>query len=369
MFDEKNALDRPNGSDHYIHTSRAEVSFERLRIGDGYDIVIGQALPSALVSFKLPPDQSPQYFEFNSTTIETARDVQSAVNLSSKISASVFQVGLDAAATYLQSVTYSDSCMTTVIRVARICPDIKVDVYDTATKPQLTTEAEEVLSIHGPGRFFEEYGQYFVCGHRSQSSLVATLTHRAISSEQLTQFKSKLGAKYHVTSVELAVDLMEKAKSTGITTSVKMYMEGFDGPSSARPLDTLELVSVLNDFLFNRDKHEPMPRVALLEHYSYIDRRLKMSVLQVPSIYDTALMKCLTMEVRCQSSSLRSMRELQGRVISQRRRILSFKGSRGDQGAELGYCMSQLEELEYQVDGFDILASMLKKSQCADWVP
>jgi hypothetical protein len=356
--DTKHFLDN---SDPYTFTNRAEVPFERLQEGDGYDVLIGQAVPSACEPFQLPPDKSPQYFDFNSATVENARDVERVVNLSTSISASAFKIGVNVTAGYLQSVSYSDTSLTNVIRVKRVCPDV---VY--ARKPQLTAEAERFLA-RGASHFYEEYGQYFVSGHRSQATLVATLTHTATSSEQLRQFKSKLGYNSQITSVQTTADVMEKATSSGIVTTIQVYMEGYAGPSSAQPLAAQGLVSVLDDFLNNHGKHRPVPAVALLEHYCWIDRRLKMSDLQVSSLYDKALMKCFTLEVQCRSSSLRRVRELQPQVESQRRQIQAIKSSRGSWECQLRQWTNGALDLEAKLDRYATLESLLNRSQCNEW--
>jgi hypothetical protein len=359
--DTKHFLDN---SDPYTFTNRAEVPFERLQVGDGYDVLTGQAVPSACEPFQLPRDQPPQYFDFNSATVENARDVERVVNLSTSISASAIKIGVDVTAGYLQSVSYSDTSLTNVIRVKRVCPDV---VY--AKKPRLTAEAKRMLA-KGACYFYEEYGQYFVSGHRSQATLVATLTHTATSSEQLRQFTSKLGYNSHITSVQMTADVMEKANSSGIVTTIQVYMEGYAGPSSAQPLAARGLVSVLDDFLNNHDKHRPVPTVALLEHYCWIDRRLKMSDLQVSSLYDKALMKCFTLEVQHRSSPLRRVRQLQPLVASQRRQIQAIKSSQGSWECQLRHWtiwQNGALDLEAELDKYATLESLLKRSQCNEW--
>jgi len=346
----------------YTFSEKAEVPWGRLRVGDGYDIVTGQAVPSALRPFQLPVDQPPQYFDFDSAVVETARDVENAVGLSTGISATFFKDGVEASARYLQSVTYSGTSLTTVVRVARICPDT---IYDN--KPTLTAEAEEVLR-KGASQFFEEYGQYFVCGHRSQSTLIATLTHTAASSEQLKHFKSQLGVNYQIASVDTAADLMHKASSCGITTTIKIYMGGYYGPSSAKSLTRQELVPALDDFLANRDKHTPNPHTALLEHYCWVDSRLKMSSLRVPSAHDKALRKCLALEVQCRSSSLQCMKELQPRVNCQRSQVLAIESGKGDWQTELRTWSTQVRELVVQLNKYTLLDDLLKRMPCDGWV-
>jgi hypothetical protein len=104
-----------------------------------------------------------------------------------------------------------------------------------------------------------------------------------------------------------------------------------------------------------------------LEHYCWIDRRLKMSDLQVSSLYDKALMKCFTLGVQCRSSSLRRVRELQPLVDSQRRQIQAIKSSKGSREYQLRQWTDGALDLEAKLDKYATLESLLSRSQCNEW--
>ena len=92
-----------------------------------------------------------------------------------------------------------------------------------------------------------------------------------------------------------------------------------------------------------------------------------MSELQVPSLYDRALMKCFTLEVQSRSSSLRRVRELQPLVDSQRRQIPAIKSSKGSRESQLRHWTNGTLELEAKLDKYAALESLLKISQCNEW--
>lgn len=342
--------------------TRAEIPWGALQIGEGYDIVKAQPLPSALNPLTLPANEPPCSFTYDLVTVSNQHDVGTAIGLSSSISASFFKIGIDASTRYLHSVKFSQTSFTTIVRVASTCPPRRY-----TGKPTLTKEASKVLK-QGTDNFLQRYGQYFVSGQVCQSTLFATMTHTAASSEQLNEFKASLTAGYKMTSAEAASECVNRARSRNISTQVHVYIYGYAGPTSVEALDVSEngLAPVLDDFLKNKSKHTPAPHTAQIEDYSWI-KDLGIPVpnrdLQVSTVRDQALHKCLALEIQCRSSPLQGMQRLLTQVSTQRQRLISIENN------ELRSWSQATLSLQVQTDKYVAVQRLLDAASDPLWRP
>lgn len=352
-------MDSSEDSVYFHLPTKAEVPWGTLQLGEGYDPVRGQSLPSAFERFDVSPSEPASSFEYDSVTIGSKDDVEKAIGLSSSISASFFKVGVDSSAKYLQSARFSETSCTTIIRVASICQPTRYK-----STPKLTKEAVKVLG-RGTEQFYQRYGQYFVGGQVCQSNLFATMTHTAASRKELSEFKGSLTANYKITSGKAASEYVDKMKSHNIRTEIHIYTYGYSGPKSAEIISEQDLSRVLHDFLQNSRQHTPLAHTALLEHYSWIDPRFPVPTqnLQVSSLPNQALHKCLALEMQCRSSSLLGMQKLLSRISEQRRRVLT------DDSTELQMKDKQMQDLQAEVEKYSVVQRLLDSASEQKWGP
>lgn len=248
-----------------------------MSIGSGYAIDEYQCVRSPFVPFEVSdPSKTAPEIRFESQTISTEHDLVTAVDFALDGSIAVPAIASKAASVKcLQEVKIGTKHMATIIRCS-----IKSAPQKYVAHPQLTEEAKVCLggksyswfgfSNPHPERFLSQYGQHFVAGQVCQSTLLAVYVHTASTSKELDDFKSKISTSQGlsgVTSISSVANYTQEAKVSNITTKIYVHITGMRTDNVADVFSLTDIMPVFQGFLKD---YEPVPYLALLQHYSLV---------------------------------------------------------------------------------------------------
>ncbi|KAK6441886.1 hypothetical protein LTR95_001887 [Oleoguttula sp. CCFEE 5521] len=159
----------------------------------------------------------------------------------------------------------------------------------------LTPQAKAVLS-EGGERFREGYGEYCVTGHIRQASLVAISSYGTDEVNGLTRSSTGLSLSSKRSNGEQS-GTSNGPSPTGDQRSRKVLVSGIKADDGLAIGQESDLTKAWQHF---REKHELMPRVALLEHYSsLLPGQIERPTKNVTLGFDTssALWRCAVLQM------------------------------------------------------------------------
>jgi len=116
-------------------------------------------------------------------------------------------------------------------------------------------------------------GRYFVVGSQNRARLVALCHHKANSEEALNEFKASISAEApEVGGIYRKLEFTNETNKYRVSTTVSVFVDGY-GKSATDTvmLNTTEVDSTFKEFQRNT---QPVPFVALLQHYNTLDERV-----------------------------------------------------------------------------------------------
>ena len=119
-------------------------------------------------------------------------------------------------------------------------------------------------------RFTELYGDYFVAGHKSSSTLSAIITYTGSSRKQIDELKGGLSVGKGFASIEGAAAYKERAETSNLQHTIKWQTSGLALSLLTMNPSPEDIQRVLKDYA----SCKPKPQIALLEHYSLIENRI-----------------------------------------------------------------------------------------------
>jgi hypothetical protein len=258
--------------------------------------------------------------------MRTEDELEEGIKFSCNISAPVCPgASIEASLDYFRGITCSATNMTTIISC-----NIELPSQKGVSAPRLTPEADALLA-NNPRTFTERYGQYFVSGQHSRSTLIAVCSHSASSKEQLDSFKAKLGVNFEVSNLEVATEYMKKVKSSNLSTKIDILMHGYDPKNGLRYFTTTEtnFMATLREF---QKGYTPVPYLALLTDYSYVDSRalVQNERFALPADLNEAFQKVCLLESRAQSCTMEGARKMLPEISELRKEIMSIHISDSD---------------------------------------
>lgn len=242
--------------------------------GLGVDAVTGQLRASAVKPFTVTPSTT-QNPEFMYSFIQAESDVQSLISASLKGSYNIEGITVSASTSFLDELAVSDLAVTLVAEVS-----VEDGQYSLAPSYELAVEP-------GPG-FREKYGDYFVAGYRSGSSLYVTYQCRFTSTEQRTKFSAAVAAEVpQVFSTEGSSAFEKVASEHGANVSIHITARGVKGsfpdPPSGSTWTAETIVSTLLPW-FN-GAQTPAPLESYLMAYRMIDPSISGEVPISPDVF------------------------------------------------------------------------------------
>jgi hypothetical protein len=338
-----------------------------MELGVGYEIDKFQIVQSALTDLKTTQSAPKQVadVQFQSHVVRSEEELISQIDVSAGASGSVTPLfSLEASSAFLRSIKCNSTTMTTIIRCT-----ITSCSQETLSSCRLTKDAEKCLKkpVFGkktPEKFLNRYGQYYVWGKVSESTLVAICTHTATSKEKLEKFKSKLGGNYNFTMLEAVVDFMRKATSSKIDTKINVNMTGSGTAAVSESLSATAFEKVLKGFLEN---HVPVPRAAILKHYSYLDQRLPKPQVRfiIPPAITEAYQSCLDLEVRSRSCSMDKAKEILPKLADVRKELSGVRPSMDGWEKDVSTLHDKLLALKADMDKFFEVKALLQQTKSA----
>ncbi|KAI4955270.1 hypothetical protein J4E91_001128 [Alternaria rosae] len=218
------------------------------------------------------------------------------------------------------------------------------------SNPQLTPEAEALLASD-PKKFTERYGQYFVSGQQCRSTFIAVCSQSASSKEQLDEFKAKIGVNYEIGGLEAAAEYMKRVKSSNLSIKTDIIILGYNPKKDLKHFSTMEtnFMPILRQF---RQNYTPVPYLALLTDYSYIDCRapIQNERFTLPPDLDGAFQKVCILEARAQSCLMEGARRMLPEIPKLHKEIASIYFSDPDWQGRLAEVEDDLEKSQEQVN-------------------
>lgn len=242
--------------------------------GLGVDAVTGQLRASAVKPFTVTPSTT-QNPEFTYSFIQAESDVQSLISASLKGSYNIEGITVSASTSFLDELAVSDLAVTLVAEVS-----VEDGQYSLAPSYELAVQP-------GPG-FREKYGDYFVAGYRSGSSLYVTYQCRFTSTKQRTEFSAAVAAEVpQVFSTEGSSKFESIASKHGANVSIHITARGvkgsFPNPPSGSTWTAETIVSTLLPW-FNAAQ-SPAPLESYLMAYRMIDPSISGEVPISPDVF------------------------------------------------------------------------------------
>src|SRR5262249_57777670 len=153
--------------------------------GAGVDALTGAISASALKPFTPEQRKTKSSYERYSF-IQKQSELELEVETSASGKYNIEGVNVNASASFLSKIKFSELCMTLVAQY-----ESRYDGYDEASSYQLTDEAKS--QIGDPAKFREVYGDYFISGGRRSSLFTAVYTCQTSSVESMIEFKASFG--------------------------------------------------------------------------------------------------------------------------------------------------------------------------------
>jgi hypothetical protein len=308
--------------------STLQIPWERsMRLGLGFDATVFQLAGSAFEPFDVSSDGTHPKVSSNFTIITNHQEMQRHIDASLDASITTFGVGIKAAYKHMNSIHFSNTSMTTVLRCTIEYPPAFYSI-----KPTLTPAAAKLLESSSK-RFHEAYGSHFIAGQANKSSLYTTTTFNASSVEKLNEFSTSVTGSKGGGAISANAHFLEKAASSNVRIECSCVTEGFlPGQLSEQPspADVQKLIKAHQE---QRPKHE----VALLEHYSMInaDISIRDGGFEGPNEIRAAVKNVLRVKLKYADCSMREAQKIIEQVIDIGHELVALEPSQSSWKASL----------------------------------
>lgn len=213
------------------------------REGNSYDAVFGwpaRKYAAAIEQFTLPRDKVAPKDSTTTYLITTKEEHERAIG--AKIGAT-FGPGKDApsiSSQYSENVKYSTTSTTLVLNYDREETEYRLlPVKDY----KMTAEAKEYLKKNGPGKFREEYGDYFIAGAKFGANFFGTVSVRAKTAEKIREVQVAC-SNIPIKSGKISAEFAEKFRNATSETKVvikKVTIGGFNAAPGDAAGETTDL--------------------------------------------------------------------------------------------------------------------------------
>lgn len=233
--------------------------------GAGYDIVSGEVHTNSAITFVAPSEPS----VFNEHTqflyISSEEDFRREIGASIKGSGVVEGVNLEASASYLNKVQFSETSKTLIARYYGEYQD-----YSRISDRILSAQAARTGS--DPEEFRTLYGDYFVNGVRHGFYFWAVFVIKASSVDSLNKFTASVGASApDVFSASASASFEQAAKNSNVSITVDIIMSDHGaapGEPTGDPSGNFTPASVVEALKWFKTAKKGTPIAAELVHYS-----------------------------------------------------------------------------------------------------
>jgi V8-like Glu-specific endopeptidase len=243
------------------------------QLGTGVDAITGQLRASAVEPFKITPHkaQNPRYFY---SLISSSSDMQSIISSSVKGSYNLEGIKVSASTSFIDELTVSELSMTLFAQIS-----VEESEYSVAEKYK--------LSVTPAADFRHKYGDYFLAGYRSASSLYVMYQCRFTSTEQRSKFAAALSAEVpEVFSTEGSAAFEKVKKEHNASVTLRIVAQGTSGPIPDAPSSGWTPETVVSVLLPWFNKSQALaPLDVLLMHYSLIDPTISAEVPIAPDTF------------------------------------------------------------------------------------
>jgi hypothetical protein len=298
----------------------------KMQVGSGYVTHEGQAVASPFVPFTLAePSSTDPDVVYEHILISNEEEFQQEISSSMRAKASIFGVGLEASFEQLRDINYNAKSVTSILRCT-----VSHEPVGYRDIPQLHTSASSLLEqAGGLARFAELYGDYFVAGYKSSSSLSAIITYTGSSRKQIDEFKGNLSAGKGIASIEGAAAYKQRAENSNLQHTIKWHSSGLALSLLTMDPGPDDVQRILKDYT----SCKPKPQMALLKHYSLVDTRIsRMEESGGPSYTNTeeikkAELEAQTIQTRLQNCHLLGANDVRDQVSGINRALAALQTS------------------------------------------
>jgi hypothetical protein len=321
----------------------------KMQVGSGYVTHEGQAVASPFVPFTLPePNPTDPDVVYEHVLISNEEEFQQEISSSMKAKISIFGVGLEAGFEQLRDINYNAKSITSILRcTVSHEPVVYRDI------PQLHTSGSSLLGqAGGLARFAELYGDYFVAGHKSLSSLSAIITYTGSSRKQIDEFKGNLSAGKGIASIEGAAAYKQRAENSNLQHTIKWQSSGIALSLLTTSPGPEDVQRILRDYT----SCKPKPQIALLKHYSLVDTRISRMEESVGAPYTyveevtKAKLEAQMIQTRWQNCHLLGANDVRDQVSGINRALAALQTSSKDWRETLAEHRGKLWRLKKRLD-------------------
>jgi V8-like Glu-specific endopeptidase len=242
-------------------------------LGLGVNAVTGQIRASAVKRFDIEHHKA-QDLDFEYELISSESDLESMISGSVQGSYNLEGVTVSASTSFLDALTVSELSLTLVAQAS-----IEESQYAVASSYELAVKPDQ--------DFRDKYGDYFVAGHRSGSSLYVMYQCHFTSTEQRDKFSMALAAEVpEVMSAEGSAAFEKLKQEYHANVKIKITPVGVSGvipvpPSGEWTPETI--VTVLLPWFNNSLAMKPLD--VILRHYCTIDPTISGEVPIPPDVF------------------------------------------------------------------------------------
>ncbi|MCI5123102.1 MAG: hypothetical protein D3925_01150 [Candidatus Electrothrix sp. AR5] len=246
--------------------------------GKGVDAVTGGVKPSAVNNFNLVPAQGKNNTSEKYTWVETESDLEQEIDASLSGSFNIYGVKTTASTEFMTKIKISDRQITYIA-------EFQVDecTYESADSSYSFTDQAKKL-VKDPGKFRDQYGDYFIATLMGGSSFKAVYVCQASSKEKMDSFKGEISiSKPVVFSADGASEFKKIANSHNISLSINIFMEGVN--SSPEKITDITPEDANNQLNWFKKNCSIIPVKAELMHYSTIDSSIPRTINVDPDVF------------------------------------------------------------------------------------
>jgi hypothetical protein len=263
---------------------------EEFTVGAGIDVITGGTMGSALKPFKTNQHTSKSSKE-DYLFIKDESDLTQEIETSASGKYNVEGATISGSASYLGKIKYSELSITLIAKY-----ESTYDGYDEAEKYEFTEDAQKLVA--DPEKFRNAYGDYFISGGRRSSRFTAVYVCTSSSASSMSEFKASFGGSApEVFSAEGSVRFNQSVQKSNISTSVNIFMEGYQGTPPSGQVSPDQVMAALEWFKKNE---QGIILWAKLKHYSTINVDIPRTINVTPDVF-VALQKLYSKVLTIQS--------------------------------------------------------------------